>query len=165
VLSSVNLSRFDGIGKPVSLLALFIPPTTPWVLVSSFFLWCACREIRNSMRPAPGYALPIPITPSYLALVLCLAAGFAWPPVHTWYFQRQLSATATELADEHRATVHCNTLFDTLLDPEMLAAGHCQSGDGQDRPAKALVRSTDGLSQPSAARERQGVVEPRHVYA
>lgn len=102
-----------------------------WISGSLFFLWCAWREIRNSRRPAPGYDVPIPVTPSYLGLVLGLAAMLAWPPVHTWYFQRLLSGKATALADERRATVHCNTLFDTMLDPEMLAAGHASPVTGR----------------------------------
>jgi hypothetical protein len=64
-------------------------------------------------------------------VVLALAAAFAWPPVHTWYFQSWLAAKATELADGHRARVHCNTLFDTMLDPEMLASGHANPLTGR----------------------------------
>jgi hypothetical protein len=101
-----------------------------WLLASLFFFWCAFREIRNSVWPAPGYAVPIPVTPSYLGLVLGLAVICAWPPVHTWSFQRFLSAKATLLADQRRAHVHCNTLFDTMLDPEMLAAGHASPVTG-----------------------------------
>ena len=60
-----------------------------------------------------------------------LAVAFAWPPVHTWYFQWLLSAKATALADEHRAKVHCNTLFDTMIDSEMLASGHANPRTGK----------------------------------
>jgi hypothetical protein len=56
---------------------------------------------------------------------------FAWPPVHTWYFEGFLARKATELADGHRAKVHCNTIFDTMLDPEMLAAGHANPRTGK----------------------------------
>jgi hypothetical protein len=62
--------------------------------------------------------------------MLVLAALFAWPPVHTWQFQGFLSAKATELADHHIAKVHCNTVFDTMLDPEMLFAGHANPQTG-----------------------------------
>jgi hypothetical protein len=102
-----------------------------WILASLFFCWCAFREIRGSIVAPAGYDFPAPISKSYLALVLALAAGFAWPAMHTWYFQWLLSIKATELADNHRATVHCNTTFDTMLDPEMLAAGHANPRTGK----------------------------------
>jgi hypothetical protein len=63
--------------------------------------------------------------------MLGLAVLFAWPPVHTWHFQWFLSRKATELADNHRAKVHCNTVFDTMLDPEMLFAGHADPRTGE----------------------------------
>ena len=103
----------------------------PWILASLFFVWCAFREIRSSLIAPAGYDLPQPVTKPYLAVVLVLAVIFAWPPVHTWYFQRFLSAKATELADGHRAIVHCNTIFDTMLDSEMLAAGHANPLNGK----------------------------------
>lgn len=102
-----------------------------WILASSFFFWCAFREIRNSIVARPGYDTPAPITKPYLVLVLILAAAFAWPPVHSWYFQRFLSIRATLLADNHRAIVHCNTVFDTMIDPEMLFAGHANPQTGK----------------------------------
>jgi len=102
-----------------------------WILVSLFFLWCAFREIRNSIVAPPGFDVPAPISKPYLALVVALAVIFAWPTGHTWYFQRFLSAKATELADNHRAIVHCNTTFDTMLDTEMLAAGHANPRTGE----------------------------------
>jgi hypothetical protein len=102
-----------------------------WILISGFFFWCAFREVRASIVTPAGYDFPIPITKPYLALVLALAAIFGWPPLHTWHFQRFLSAKATELAENHRAKVHCNTVFDTMLDPEMLAAGHANPATGE----------------------------------
>ncbi len=102
-----------------------------WILTSLFFLWCAFREIRGSIIAPPGYDFPRPVSKSYLALVLALSVLFAWPPVHTWLFQRFLSAKATELADNHRAKVHCNTIFDTMLDTEMLFAGHANPKTGE----------------------------------
>jgi hypothetical protein len=102
-----------------------------WILISLFFFWCAFREIRSSFVAPPGFNLPIPVTKSYLALVLALAVLFAWPTVHRWHFQRFLSEKATELADNHRAKVHCNTMFDTMLDSEMLASGHANPLTGE----------------------------------
>jgi hypothetical protein len=102
-----------------------------WILASLFFLWCAYSEIRKSIVAPPGFDFPMPPSKAYLAVVLGMAALFAWPPLHTWYFQRFLSTKATELADNHRAKVHCNTIFDTMLDTEMLASGHANPRTGE----------------------------------
>jgi hypothetical protein len=102
-----------------------------WILTSAFFLGCAYHEIHASLVAPPGFSRPTPISKPYLAIVLALALLFAWPPVHTWHFQRFLSARATELADGHPAHVHCNTVWDTMLDPEMLAAGHANPKTGK----------------------------------
>jgi hypothetical protein len=102
-----------------------------WILISLFFFWCAFREIRGSIVAPNGYDFPQPVSKFYLALVLGLAVAFAWPTVHRWYFQWFLSVKSTELADNHRAKVHCNTTFDTMLDPSMLAAGHANPRTGE----------------------------------
>jgi hypothetical protein len=102
-----------------------------WTLASLFFFWCAFREIRGSIVAPPGFDFPRPVSKPYLALVAGLAVAFAWPPVHTWYFQWRLSVKATALADDHRAKVHCNTLFDTMIDSEMLASGHANPRTGR----------------------------------
>ncbi len=102
-----------------------------WILASLFFFWCAFREVRRSIVPAPGFDVPSPVSKSYLAMVLGVAVLLAWPPVHTWYFQGFLARKATELADGHHAKVHCNTTFDTMLDPAMLAAGHANPRTGE----------------------------------
>jgi hypothetical protein len=74
---------------------------------------------------------PRPIYTPYLVTVLILAAAFAFPPVRRWHFEHFLAARATMLADGHRARVHCNTMFDTMMDTEMLAAGHASPATGQ----------------------------------
>ena len=102
-----------------------------WILISLFFFWCAFREIRGSFVAPNGYDFPQPVSRTYLAIVLGLAVLFGWPTVHRWYFQWFLSVKATELADNHRAKVHCNTTFDTMLDPAMLAAGHANPLTGE----------------------------------
>jgi len=102
-----------------------------WILTSLFFAWCAFREIRRSIVAPPGFDFPTPLSKPYLAIVLALAPVFAWPPIHIWRFQRFLSAKATELAENHRAKVHCNTIFDTMLDSEMLFAGHADPKTGE----------------------------------
>ncbi len=105
--------------------------TLLWILISAFFFWCVFREIRGSLVAPAGFDHPQPIEKPYLALVLSLAVGFAWPPLHTRYFQWFLSVKATQLADQHRARVHCNTLFDTMMDSEMLASGHANPKTGR----------------------------------
>lgn len=102
-----------------------------WLLASLIFLWCAFREVRASLVAPPGYDSPQPIYVPYLAAVLILAAAFAFPPLQRWYFEYFLGQRATMLADEHRAHVHCNTMFDTMVDPEMLFAGHANPATGQ----------------------------------
>jgi hypothetical protein len=102
-----------------------------WILASLFFIGCAFREIRASIVAPAGFDSTRPIYKPYLAAVLILAALFAWPPLQRWHFERFLSAKATELADNRRARVHCNTVFDTMLDPAMLAAGHADPQTGR----------------------------------
>jgi hypothetical protein len=102
-----------------------------WLLISSVFLWCAFREIRASFVAPPGFDSPSPIDEPYLAILLILAALFAWPTLHRWHFEHFLSTRATELADNHRARVHCNTMLDTLIDPEMLAGAHASPATGK----------------------------------
>jgi hypothetical protein len=127
-----------------------------WILTSLFFCWCAFREVRGSIVAPPGFDFPTPVTKPYLALVLALAVLFAWPPFHTWRFQRFLSAKATYLADNHLAKVHCNTIFDTMLDTEMLAAGHAnpQTGEiGLQHPWCGTLMSY--LDHPNRATDRE----------
>ena len=125
-----------------------------WILISLFFLFCALREIRSSFVAPAGFDLPMPVSKSYLALVLTLAVLFAWPTVHRWHFQHFLSLKATELADNHRAKVHCNTIWDTMLDTEMLVAAHAdpQTGEiGIQHPWCHTLRSY--LNHPNRATE------------
>ncbi len=102
-----------------------------WILASLFFVWCAFREIRASIVPLPDFDAPRPLYKPYLATVIVLAVAFAWPPLSTWHFERFLSRKATELAEDHPAHVHCNTVFDTMVDPAMLYAGHANPATGQ----------------------------------
>lgn len=123
-----------------------------WLVVSSVFLWCAFREVRDSLVAPAGFELPRPIYKPYLAMTLSLAALFAWPPLHRWSFERFLSARATELAENHPARVHCNTLLDTLFDPEMLAGGHADPRTGKifiQPPGCSTLRAY--LSHPGSA--------------
>lgn len=91
-----------------------------WILAAAFFFWLVFRELSSRA----------PISKPYLALVLALSFACAWPPFHHWHFERFLSATARQLADDHPAKVHCNTLFDTLFDEEVRVAGHADPKTG-----------------------------------
>lgn len=102
-----------------------------WIAASLVCLWCAWREVRASLVAPPGFDFPQPVYTPYLLLVLGLACAFAWPPLHTIYLEHYLAEKATTLAEGQRARVHCNTLFDTMLDPHMLAAGHADPRTGQ----------------------------------
>lgn len=121
-----------------------------------FFLWCAYREIRLSLVPPPDFDQTRPVYKPYLALMLILALLFAWPPIHRWHLEHFLSVKATELADNHRAKVHCNTLFDTMLDPEMLAAGHASPKTGKiGIQSPWCDRLSSYLSHPARASEEE----------
>jgi hypothetical protein len=102
-----------------------------WILISLFFIWLFCREIRNSIVAPVGYDFPRPASKPFLAAMLALALVFAWPPFQNWHFQRFLSAKATEIADAHPAKVHCNTIVDTMFDQHMLASAHADPKTGE----------------------------------
>jgi hypothetical protein len=127
-----------------------------WIAASLFFLWCAFREVHASIVPPAGFDRTKPVYAPYVAAMLILAALSAWPTLHRWYFQHYLSVKATQLADYHRASVHCNTVFDTMLDPEMLAAGHANPKTGQIGIQHPWCdRLSSYLSHPNRANEEE----------
>lgn len=91
-----------------------------WIALSIFFCWLIYRELTGHLA----------ISKFYLAVLIILALAFAWPPFHLWRFERLLSATARQLAENHPAKVHCNTLFDTLFDEEARVMGHADPKTG-----------------------------------
>ncbi len=91
-----------------------------WTLASLFLFWLIYRELNGHL----------PISKAYIAVLLLLALSLAWPPFHHWRFERFLSATARQLADNPAVKVHCNTLFDTLFDEELRVAGHADPKTG-----------------------------------
>ena len=128
----------------------------PWILLSLLFFWCAYREVLGSIVAPAGFDSPRPVSKSYLAIVLILAALLAWPPLHRWHFEHFLSAKATELADNHRARVHCSTAVDSIFDPEMLAGGHADPRTGKiviQPPGCTTLRSY--LHHPGRASESE----------
>ena len=104
-----------------------------WIALSLFFCWLIFREFRSRMKTRAGYdgPDPTPVSKSYLAVLIALALLCAWPPFNYWRIERLLSTKATQLAESHRASVHCNTIFDTFFDRESLAAGHASPQTGR----------------------------------
>ncbi|MFN7211486.1 MAG: hypothetical protein ACK5US_00905 [Lysobacteraceae bacterium] len=120
--------------------------------LSLAFVWLALRELCS---PWDRHH-PQPVHPPYLLLVCALAVGFAWPPVSTWRFERFLESKGRVLAEGRPVSVHCNTLLDTMLDPNALAAGHANLATGRivlQKPWCSTLR--DYLDDPAAADERR----------
>jgi hypothetical protein len=123
-----------------------------WILASLFFCALAVREVFGAGRGQRSEPVYVP----YLVLVLLLAVGFAWPPLSTWRFERFLEEKAMLLAEGKPVSVHCNTLFDTMFDRNMLAAGHANPSTGEivfQKPWCDVLR--DYLDAPARADDRQ----------
>ena len=84
-----------------------------WILCSMVFWWLAWREIRSPWRRDR----PDPIYIPWLLLVIALAIACLWQPVRTWRFESFLEFRISQLADGKPASVHCNSVVDTLFDP------------------------------------------------
>lgn len=91
-----------------------------WIILSLFFFWLTLRELMGRHS----------IDKLYLTIILSLALATAWPPFRDWRFERFLNTIARELAENHPATVHCNTLWDTLWDEDARVGGHADFKTG-----------------------------------
>jgi hypothetical protein len=91
-----------------------------WLFLSFVFCILIFRELTGHL----------PIYKPYLALLIILALLTAWPPYHHWRVERFLTQVAQTLAENTRARVHCNTLFDTLFDEEVRVMGHADPRTG-----------------------------------
>jgi hypothetical protein len=123
-----------------------------WIFCSLFFCGLVVRELFGAWRKDR----PDPIYLPYLALITLLAIAFAWPPVSVWRFERFLEDKARLLADGKPVSVHCNTVFDTMLDPNMLAAGHANPRTGEivvQKPWCKVLR--DYLDNPEQADDEE----------
>lgn len=121
-------------------------------LCALFFAWLAVREIFGSFRSDR----PEPIFLPYLLLVSASAVACAWLPLRDWRFERFLEEKAMLLTDGKPVSVHCNTLFDTMLDPHQLSAGHANPSTGEivfQKPWCSRLR--DYLDDPEAAEEME----------
>jgi hypothetical protein len=102
-----------------------------WVLLSLVFCWLIVREIRSTTTAPLDMPVSKRVWKPYLYVLAALALLSIWQPIHTWLFQRHMSAIATELADSHVAHVHCNTVIDTLFDQNSMNIGHASPTTGE----------------------------------
>ena len=102
-----------------------------WVLISLLLGWLIFREFPSTTAAPLDLPQSKKVWTAYIYVLVALALLSLWQPVHTWLFQRHLSAIATELADSHVAHVHCNSVIDTLFDPESTNIGHASPGSGE----------------------------------
>lgn len=123
-----------------------------FLLCALFFFLLVVREILGSLRSDR----PDPIFLPYLLLVSALAVACAWPPLSAWRFERFLEEKAMLLTDGNPVTVHCNTVFDTMLDQQQLAPGHANPRTGEivfQKPWCSHLQ--DYLDDPEAADDRE----------
>jgi hypothetical protein len=128
-----------------------------WWTLAGFFLWLGLREIYHGFVPRKGFSQPHTIFKSYVLITLLIAAALAYTPWRYWRFERFLTVQARILSGSQDATVHCNTLFDTMLDPNLLAAGHANPSTGEivlQKPWCGLLM--DHLQHPEKM-DRQGI--------
>ena len=102
-----------------------------WWALAALFAWLGLREIYYGFVTKPGYSEPQEIFKGYVALMLVIAAAFAYQPIRTLLFEQFLAKKARILAEKSNVTVHCNTLFDTAVDPMSLAAGYASFETGK----------------------------------
>lgn len=123
-----------------------------WLLGSLFFSVLIVRELLGAGRADR----PDPVYPPYLILLAALAVACAWPAVNTWRFERFLAEKAMALTDGKPASVHCNSVLDTMLDRNLLAAGHANPETGEivfQTPWCDVLR--EYLDDPASAGDRQ----------
>lgn len=123
-----------------------------WLLGSLFFCALIVRELLGTRRADR----PDPIYPPYLILLVGLALACAWPAVSTWRFERFLEGKAMLLTDGKPASVHCNSVVDTMFDRNLLAAGHANPETGEivfQTPWCDVLR--DYLDDPASADDRR----------
>ncbi|MEO7062648.1 MAG: hypothetical protein ABI082_02590 [Dokdonella sp.] len=102
-----------------------------WWTFAALFAGLALREIYYGIVVEPGYSEPHKIFKGYVVVMLAIAATFAYLPLRKLLFERFLESKARILAGTSKVTVHCNTLFDTAVDPMSLASGHANPATGE----------------------------------
>lgn len=101
-----------------------------WAM-AALFLWLALREAYYGFVARPGFIAPQEMDKAYVLILLLVAAGFAYTPFRVWRFEQFLTAKARILAESGTASVHCNTFFDTAIDPMSMASGHADPVTGR----------------------------------
>lgn len=100
--------------------------------MAALFGWLALREVYYSYVPPPGFDQPDPnASITFVIVFAVIAAAFAYTPVRYWFFEHSLTQKARILSENKMAYVHCNTLFDSLFDKEVFAAGHANPESGR----------------------------------
>jgi hypothetical protein len=103
-----------------------------WLTFSAFFLWLAAREVFYGYVPRKGFDNPNPsISKPFVFTTLAIAVALAYTPVRYWQFERYLTEKARILSETDFATVHCNSFLDSVVDPNVFAAGHANLGTGR----------------------------------
>jgi hypothetical protein len=102
-----------------------------WLLLALVFCWLIFREVRSTTVAPVDMPLSRKVSKPYISVLAALALLSLWQPIHTWQFQRHLSAISTVLADSHIAHVHCNTVIDTLFDQNSTNIGHASPETGE----------------------------------
>ncbi len=102
-----------------------------WWALTALFLWLALREVYHGFVPMRGYAQPQDIQKTYVVIALVLAAACAYTPLRYLRFEHFLTERARLLSGSDKAQVHCNTFFDTAVDPMSLASGHANPETGR----------------------------------
>lgn len=102
-----------------------------WWTGASLFLWLALRELYHGVVAKPGFDQPHRIFKPYVAITLAIAVALAYTPMRYLFFERFLAEKAQALTGVSKASVHCNTFFDTAIDPMSLAAGHADWETGE----------------------------------
>jgi hypothetical protein len=103
-----------------------------WLAFSIFFLWLATREIYYGYVPRKGFDNPNPnISKPFVLTTLAIAVALAYTPVRYWHFERYIAEKARILSETDKATVHCNTFFDSMIDPNVFTIGHVYIDTGR----------------------------------
>src|SRR5882724_733045 len=102
-----------------------------WLLISLLCGWLIFREVRSTTTASIDMPVAKTVWKPYIYILAGLALLSIWQPIDTWLLQRRLSAIATTLADDRVAHVHCNTVLDTMFDPNSTNIGHARPDTGE----------------------------------
>lgn len=99
-----------------------------YLLLAAFFAWLIYRELK---RPIPFDAPRGSFSYGYLGVLGTLFAVCAWLIIDHIRFERMLTLHARELSGNPNATVHCQSLFETMVDPLPMAVAHARPDTGE----------------------------------